>query len=256
MEAFAHPGDGRLGCLLIHGLTGTPEEVHPLGEHLARLGYATEAPMLPGHGTSVDDLRRVTWRDWYAGVLSAWDRLGERTSERRFVAGVSMGALLSLHLAHERADEVAGAALLAPALTLRAQSRAEHAVWLSRLPWLPRALEILDKGKGRRTSKSYSQVAMRAVGELVRLQRTVRAELSEIRVPTLILEGGEDLTVAVGTGEVIERALGATVKRRLLYPTSFHILTEGDNASAVVNEIAAFFADRADERIPLPQLPE
>lgn len=242
MDAFAHPGDGRSGCLLIHGLTGTPEEVLPIGEHLARRGYAIEAPMLPGHGTTVDDLRWTTWRDWYAAVLAAWDRLGERASERRFVAGVSMGALLSLHLAHERGAEVAGVALLAPALALRSQSRAEYAVWLSRVPWLPRALEILDKGKGRRTSRAYPQVAMRAVGELVKLQRTVRAELPEIQVPTLILEGGEDLTVALGTGAVIETALGAPVKRLRLFPTSFHILTEGENVGEVLGEIETFFA--------------
>src|SRR5438046_2561517 len=53
-------GDGPDACLLLHGLTGSPAEVRPVGEALARNGFRAIGPLLPGHGTSPEDLYTVT----------------------------------------------------------------------------------------------------------------------------------------------------------------------------------------------------
>ncbi len=44
-----------VGCLLVHGFTGTPQNVRPLADYLARRGLAVSAPRMPGHGTTVAD---------------------------------------------------------------------------------------------------------------------------------------------------------------------------------------------------------
>ena len=245
MTGIDLPGEGRFGALLLHGLTGTPDEVQPLAERLAKRGWDVVAPLLPGHGTRVEDLRRRTFGDWFGAALEGWERLGARAKEARFAAGVSMGGLLTLHLAHEREQEVTAIAVLAPALALISQRSAEAALWLARLPWLPPFLEITPKGRMDRVTPAYDRIATRAVGELVKLQRTVRAELPEIHVPTLILEGALDRTVAAGTGEIIERALGAPVKRRRIFDDGHHVLTEGTCAAAVLDEVERFFSERA-----------
>ena len=245
MTGIDLPGEGRFGALLLHGLTGTPDEVQPLAETFEKRGWDVVAPLLPGHGTRVEDLRRRTFGDWFGAALEAWDRLGSRAKGTRFVAGVSMGGLLTLHLAHERAEEVAAIAVLAPALALVSQRSAEVALRLSRLPWLPPFLEITPKGRMDRVTPAYDRIATRAVGELVKLQRIVRAELAEIRVPTLILEGALDRTVAPGTGEAIERTLGAPVKRRRIFDDGHHVLTEGSCAPEVLAEVERFFAERS-----------
>src|ERR1700751_2694882 len=48
---FELPGD-RGACLPIHGFTGPPRGLRPLGDALPRGGIAVEAPRLPGHGTT------------------------------------------------------------------------------------------------------------------------------------------------------------------------------------------------------------
>src|SRR5262249_50914792 len=65
---FALPGTRGLGCLLVHGFTATPAEMRPLGEALAARGFPVRGVRLAGHGTSVEDLARTGWRDWYASV--------------------------------------------------------------------------------------------------------------------------------------------------------------------------------------------
>lgn len=61
------PGPFRLGdvggtgpaVLCVHGLTGTPYEVRPPPELLARHGFACLGPLLPGHGQTPQALARI-----------------------------------------------------------------------------------------------------------------------------------------------------------------------------------------------------
>jgi hypothetical protein len=41
-------GDGRDAALCLHGLTGTPYEIRPIGEALAAAGVRAIGPLLPG----------------------------------------------------------------------------------------------------------------------------------------------------------------------------------------------------------------
>jgi carboxylesterase len=245
VRAFAFEG-GSVGCLLLHGFTGTPCEMRPLGERLAERGYAVSAPLLPGHGTRVEDLAPTTWEDWYASALASWQELGAKTAVR-VVAGLSMGALLALHLAHARPHEISAVAALAPALELTTQRSAEVARWVRWLPPLPRRLAIVPKrssklpGIGRKTP-AYDEIPLRSLASMIALQRRVRRELSEITTPTLIIEGGLDETVAQTAGPTIESALGSPNKSRIRFPMSGHILTEDVEANAVITAIEGFFA--------------
>src|SRR2546430_8469231 len=49
-------GDGPDACLLLHGLTGSPAEMRPVGDALAAAAFRAVAPLLPGHGTTPEDL--------------------------------------------------------------------------------------------------------------------------------------------------------------------------------------------------------
>jgi carboxylesterase len=236
---------GRVGCLLLHGFTGTPCEMRPLGRRLAERGYTVFAPLLPGHGTRVEDLDPTTWNDWYSAALASWKELGARTSVR-VVSGLSMGALLALHLAHSRPDEVSAVAALAPALELVSQRSAEISLWVRWLPRLPRRLAIVRKRGSKlpgiaRLTPAYDEIPLRALASMILLQRRVRRELPEITTPTLVIEGGLDDTVSQEAGAAIESALGSPVKTRIRFPLSGHILTEDVEANAVITSIESFF---------------
>ena len=56
-EPFYFPGNST-GCLLIHGFTGAPTEMRPLGEYLAENGFSVLGVRLSGHGTRMADLKR------------------------------------------------------------------------------------------------------------------------------------------------------------------------------------------------------
>ena len=58
---------GPHGVLVLHGFTGNPQSMRGLAEAFAAAGFAVEIPLLPGHGTSVDDLDDTGWADWSGG---------------------------------------------------------------------------------------------------------------------------------------------------------------------------------------------
>ena len=80
-----------IGCLLVHGFTGTPQNVRPLADYLARRGLAVSAPRMPGHGTTVEDLDATGPQDWLGAAEDALAELRRRCSTV-FVAGISMAA--------------------------------------------------------------------------------------------------------------------------------------------------------------------
>ena len=59
-EPFSHTG-GPSGVLVLHGFTGNPQSMRPLAVALAAAGYTVDLPLLPGHGTAVEDMIPTRW---------------------------------------------------------------------------------------------------------------------------------------------------------------------------------------------------
>src|SRR5437763_172178 len=73
-------------CLLLHGLTGAPAELRPVGEALARAGFRAVGPLLPGHGGKAEDLYTVTRHDLIRAAEEAL--LGLAGARRVFICGL------------------------------------------------------------------------------------------------------------------------------------------------------------------------
>src|SRR5689334_9920176 len=104
---YLNRGGGPTGVLLLHGWTGSPPEMRPMGEYLAAQGFVVHGPCLPGHGTQPEDLLPIRWSDWTAAAHAALDALAAEC-ETVFVGGLSMGGLLTLHLGATAARPLAG----------------------------------------------------------------------------------------------------------------------------------------------------
>src|SRR5690554_1082863 len=107
-EPWSSPGGGPHGALVLHGFTGTPISMRPVGDALAEAGFAVELPRLPGHGTEVADMVPTTFDDWLAEAERSLGVLRARVPEGRIVVvGLSMGGALTCALAQEH-DDLAG----------------------------------------------------------------------------------------------------------------------------------------------------
>lgn len=238
---------GPTGCLLIHGFTATPEEMRFLGERLHARGYTVSGVRVAGHATSVDDLERSTWRDWYASAYTGLVELRQH-AVRIIAVGQSMGALLALKLGADPRAGVEGLALLSPALKLS----------MSGLPWLtpifPLILAVaghryryLPKKNGRdiadprarAASRNYPQLPLRGIAQLVKLQQQVRRLLPQVHQPALIIHARQDHTCPLVNVEILRRHLAGPVRTRLL-DHSYHVVSVDVEKEEVADEVARF----------------
>ena len=109
---FTLPG-GKIGVLVIHGFTSTPISIAPWAKFLNNSGYTVIAPLLPGHGTTWQQMNQTTWQQWYAEVEKSFLQL-KQSCDRVFIAGFSMGGALALRLCQIRGSEVEGLIVLNP----------------------------------------------------------------------------------------------------------------------------------------------
>src|SRR5688500_7054534 len=109
---------GSTGALVLHGFTGCPQSMRGLAGAFAAAGHTVELPLLPGHGTTVDDMITTGWADWSGAAEQAYQDLAGRCS-RVVVAGLSMGGALTLWLA-SRHPEIVGIVCVNPVIEVGA----------------------------------------------------------------------------------------------------------------------------------------
>lgn len=253
-------GDRR-AVLCLHGITGTPWEVRPLAEAFGRLGCTVEAPTLAGHGGTLADLAHSTWQDWLASAESALSRLETATRPAGTVAappvaivGFSMGGLLALRLARLYPERVSALAVMSAPLRLRPfQVMGIRAVGRLPFDYASHPLAAIPKLFGsdvsdpamRAESPGLPAFPIAALGNLLDLMDTVRADLPAVRQPVLVVHGRHDHTVPMDDSLEMTGSLGSDVIDRLWLDRSFHIVAQDVERATVLEAVTRFIGKHA-----------
>jgi len=252
--------EGPVGLLLIHALAGTPAELRSVALGLAKAGYTVHCPQLPGHGGSYADLRATGWRDWYATVEKQHGQL-RKICRRVIVGGLSMGALLALHLAAKRPNDVHATVLFAPTLKLDGWGAPWYSVLfnLVRVGWGgdrflfseqqsyaikdPRLRALVASASHGGDSSKIGQLPHpgRVMLEMRGLVRMVQRELRDIRQPALIVHPRNDDRTGLRNVTYLQRKLGGLVETCSLQDR-VHVITLDRQRDLVVQRTAAFVA--------------
>jgi carboxylesterase len=229
--------DGRqLGCVLIHGLSSTPESMRDLGRAMADGGVDVEGVCLAGHCTRPEDLEGVAWTTWYADVRDTIRGMRSRC-DRVFVCGQSLGGTLALHAAAN--EPVDGVITLAAVLYLR-----DWRLWL--LPVLKHVMRWRHSAgndiakPGVRDEGSYDRMPVTAIRQLVQLGEIVRGELGRVRVPALIMHGTEDHVAPARNAELIYGSIASKHKEILRLRRSYHVISLDNDFDLVVDRSLRF----------------
>jgi carboxylesterase len=244
-EPFSAAG-GPHGALCVHGFTGNPSSMRPVGEALAAAGFAVEGPLLPGHGTTVDDMVTTRFCDWAAAAEAAYLELAGRT-DSVVVAGLSMGGTLAAWLAarHGRSGGTPGSGRIAgvvavnglfdpPAGSFADMLRVCLEQGQDRLPGIgsdiaaPGVAELAYDGAPIEALLSLHE----AVGEL-------HQRLPDIRCPVLILTSPQDHIVPPVSSDVLAARVSGPVERVIL-ERSYHVATLDYDADLIVARAVEF----------------
>lgn len=267
-------GSGDAAVLLIHGLTGTPVEMQPVGRGLAREGFSVYGMQLAGHCGSESELMSTGWRDWYGSVEDAWREIAAR-HDNVFVAGLSMGALMAMHLAAQHPGKIRGIGLYSTTLFYDGWAVPKLAFLLPlflRTPFAGRYRFIENYPYGIKNERlrefvhanmvsGHSDVAGnlgmtgRSLRELRRLIGVVKMEMPSIQTPALVLQAKDDDVTSPRNAMYLARHLGGPIHVDLLHDC-YHMITIDQQRDDVVRLSAQFFRGCQARTLPHRALAE
>ena len=220
-EPYSATGDGR-GALVLHGFTGNPQSVRGLALALADAGFTVEMPLLPGHGTAVEDMVPTRWKDWSLAAERAYTELAAR-SDAVVVVGLSMGGTLSIWLA-EHHPEIAAIAVVNPLVVPPEKDALDF-------------IEAMVEGGDEVAPGIGSDIAMEGVVEsaypgsplraalsLFEGAAEVQARLESVICPVLVFTSLQDHVVdPKSSTELADRAKGPV--EQVVLERSYHVAT-------------------------------
>ncbi|HEY4304068.1 MAG TPA: alpha/beta fold hydrolase [Gemmatimonadaceae bacterium] len=226
-DGFTLERENAPAVLLIHGAGDTPQTLRYLGEYLHQQGFHVEAPLLPGHGRSVRDFRRVHADNLTNAARGAYVDLRARR-EWVGIIGLSMGGALAVQVAGEFAD-LPALGLAAPYLEMpRKIARAARLAWL----WGPivpivestEGLSIFDPDE-RAKNLAYGIFTASALAALYETVRRASNASRRVMAPTLVVQSREDNRISPTAAERSFAKIGATEKRLEWVSGASHVIT-------------------------------
>ena len=271
--ALKLPGGAKVGALLLHGLTGMPNEMRPIERVLQELGCEVRVPMLAGHGAGQKELLATGWKDWLESTRQALNELSN-ACDLVVAGGLSMGGLLPVSLAVEN-PKVKGIVSMSPTIKYNGKNSASifqiflpfvdfipllgtHCYWAETPPFglkderlqrqIINQLEALKNSYDRVGSKDHSghefnpeqyRTYAGSVRQLQKYIQVVKKQAPKVTCPALIIQSVEDTITTKWNAEALQSWLGSADKRIIFLEGCDHVLP----MDLKKEEVAYYFAE-------------
>lgn len=259
---------GNNGCsvVLIHGLTGTPNEMRFIAQSLNKEGYSVICPRLANHGAPIDVLKKTKWESFYDSARGAFVKARSEGGPV-FASGLSMGALLALLLSYEFKGEISGISCLSPTLfydgwnmpwsrcflPLAYSTPIKHIFYFKEDP----PYGIKNKKMQDLVHRQYSKTDFNNMGnvsqygypyfpvvliyQLHRLVEHLKKRLKYIDVPVQLIQAKEDDMTSVKNSQFIYDRVNSRIKEIVLLNDSYHVITADQERGKVAQKMIDFF---------------
>ena len=241
-----HADTGR-AVLLLHGFGDTPQSVGYLASYLHVHGWTVRAPLLPGHGRSLEAFAASRADDWIDCARQELDAL--RTRYRSVsVVGQSMGGSLATILAAEVGD-LRTLVLLAPYLSMPTRLRraaSAHSILGMMVPYLRGGGErsIRDPAEAAR-NLAYGFTTPRLVYELAKIVDLARRAASNVTTSTLVIQSRQDHRIPADAAERAFALFTAPERRLIWTEGNGHIISVDYGREGVFSSVVEWLAAHA-----------
>lgn len=265
---FLQGSNGRT-VFLVHGLTGTPNEMKFLANFFnKKMGYSVSCPRLANHGAPIQVLKKTKWEEFYQSVRKEFIAIRETTPGPIFASGLSMGALLSLLLAEEFGSQVAGVSCLSPTLFYDGWNVPWYSSMVLPLFYLTPLKHFSyfkeeppygfkNKALQKRVHKYFSNASLKdeegvsqygypyfpmsLLHQLQLLVKYLKKILPSIAVPVQLIQAKEDDMTSVKNSNFIYERVNSEIKEIVLLHNSYHVITADQERGTVARKMDEFF---------------
>lgn len=223
--SYEYNKGSKTGILLIHGFTNTTYELKKLISFLTSQNYHVIAENLPGHGTTISDCNSTSYLDWIEFVEKRFAHLSSHC-DHTFVCGISMGALLAMHLSV--VFPINGLISAAPVLEFNKPFKI-HIL----NPLLCHLIKFRSKkyevSKGQKIYYGYNKWPLIALNEVRKLSSYVYKNiLHQVQCPSLLIHSKADLVSIFNNYSLMKRHLQSKEITPLIVTDSHHNIFDCD----------------------------
>lgn len=268
-DGFSLKGDNGTTVVLIHGLTGTPNEMKFLATFLNKRGYSVICPRLARHGEPIRVLKYAKWQEFYGSIRSIFTD-GELADSKGpvFISGLSMGALLALLAADEFKDRIAGVSCLAPTLFHDGWNSPGSEIFLPLGYYTPLKYfayfkeeppyGIKNEAMQERIHKYYGDAKLDDMDNVAQygypyfpvtllyqlhlLVKYLIKKLPSMSFPVQLIQAKDDDVASVRNSKIIYDSVKTDMKEMILLYDSYHVITADQERDIVGEKVDDFFA--------------
>lgn len=242
-DPYSRQSQSKIACLLIHGYSDSPATFRYLTQSLDQQGYDYKAMLLPGHGTSPEDLATKTWQDWIGAVEREYMALQQRY-KTVYVIGFSTGGTLAIHLAKKHSLD--GMILIAPYLQCPKVGgippefglKVIHPFLWNTKYFQKIAPPGISDPQLRTEFIDYQFLPVDTTASLFECGALAIDEIPKIQCPVLILHGSKDRSADPEASQnLLFNRLPSTQKSLVYFPKSEHVVIMDVQKDQAIQEI-------------------
>lgn len=234
-EPWFHQG-GSVGALVLHGFTGNPGSMRGLAEALAAAGFTVDLPLLPGHGTKIEDMIPTGFDDWVGHAEDHYLALAERC-QQVVVVGLSMGGSLTAWLGSDH-PEIAGLVCINAVVSVPEGMREAVS-------------EVLASGADRFAGigsdiadpdvveSAYAETPLAPLLTLFDAADNLGDRIGRITMPVLIVTSAQDHVVPPVNSDILAEQVAGPIER-VTAERSYHVVTMDYDKDLVITSTVDF----------------
>ena len=237
---FYYEGN-EIGILMFPGGGGgTCADLKPLGEDLHKeKGYTIHIPLLPGFGTTPEDLRNVRIPEWNAALTKEFNSLKTKC-EIIIVGGHSLVGVFSLILATKyNLDGVF-------TISVPVGIRGIKGIGYKLAPLIRLFLKyypIESEGWREETKEKwvgYDRIPLNVVSKYKKLMYEMRDTLSKVKDPIILFQGRLDSDIKEKSMDYIFEKVNSKIKKKIWLEKTTHFILDCPDHNIIVSELIKF----------------
>lgn len=230
-NSYEYNKDAEIGVYLIHGFTNTTYELKKLISFLSSKGLFVRADNMPGHGTTIDECNTIKYTDWIEFTEQRVADLSSRCNQV-FVCGISMGALLAMHIS--TVFPINGLISAAPVLSFNKpfKIRFLNPILCHLLKVRPKKYEF---NPSQKVYYGYNKWPLIALNEVRKLSNHINKNiLSKINCPTLLIHSKSDETSLINNYDLEKKYINNDIIESLIINESHHNIFDCDEEKDII----------------------
>ncbi|WP_125769328.1 alpha/beta hydrolase [Companilactobacillus furfuricola] len=228
--------NGPKAVVLMHSLSGTPNDMRLLGRFLQRNEYSVYAPMFKGHGTyePLDIIEQGDPTVWWQQAIDAVDYLMKQGKTEFYFFGLSLGAIFATKAIEELPEVSAGGTFGSPLFnTSYAMVRKEFLIYAKKVYQISETDETVMNEKMSAIDDKLDNFMDKIISET----HNVENNLNKITGPYFVGQGTSDVMVDPDGANKVKQRLSNV---DLHWYDAGHVLTVNKAHKDVQNDVLNF----------------